>query len=104
MRAGLDLDPAGVVAVDERSAIEVEAKAVFAGAGAVGGEAAVHVMGQAGALDLAPVHWQVFGIAQATLFEVEGAQDAIDLRRLGGCDGANEQSDEEEKASHGPII
>ena len=44
-------------------------------------------MRQAFPFDFAPVHGDVFDVAEAAFFEVEGAQDAIDLRRLGECRG-----------------
>src|SRR5438552_4023727 len=90
-------DAAGIVAVDQRAAVEIETEAVFAGTGAIGGEAAVDVMREAGTFGLVPVHWKIFEVAEIVFLEIEGAEDAVDVGGLGeGAEGeeGDEQGDE----------
>ena len=101
--AGGDLELLGVVAVEERAAVEVEAEAVVGGAGAVGGEAGGEVVGEAGRFDLDPVHGEVFLVAEAGFLEVDGAEDARDGRRLAEGRGGEGAEDEEQGGAHGPI-
>src|SRR5437016_13054047 len=61
--AGAGFDALGIVAVEERAAVEIEAEAELAGVGAVGGEVAVDVVGEAGAFGLEPGNGWVFVVA-----------------------------------------
>jgi hypothetical protein len=82
MRARLSFDQSGRVAVNESAAVEVEAKAVLAAPRMVGCKLPVDVMRQPIAFDLAPVHGQVLGVAEAALLKVERAQNARHGARL----------------------
>src|SRR5258706_15707278 len=90
MRPRLPLDPAGIVTVNQRAAVQVESKAVFARSRAIGGDPPVHIMRQPRPFSLVPVHWKIFSIPQPSFFKVKHPQNSINLRRLRKRNGTPE--------------
>ena len=84
--AWLGLDEAGLIAVDDRSAVEIEPEGVLPGVGPVGGQTPLDVIGQIRAIELIPMHGNVFGIAQPAFLEVDGLDDSRCRRNLCGGD------------------
>ena len=104
MRARMNRDFLGIVAIDQRAAVEIEPEAPLPAVGGVVGELAVDVVGQARAIDLEPVHGQVFAIAQPAFLEIDGFEYPADIHRPGGGQkGEGGDENEEPSGKHGPI-
>ena len=83
MRPRLHADLAGLVAIDQAAAIEIETKAVLSAARMVGGQVAIYIMRESQPLHFRPVHRQLFGIAKRPLLKVKRPQYPRHIRRLG---------------------
>ena len=100
MGAGSDWNLSRVVPIGDRAAVELELKRVFAAVGAFCGKPAADIMRHPRALDFAPVHRQLFRIAQASLFKVDDRERAIGLLRKERERGKKNQT---EKPAQRPI-